>query len=832
MILQKSNSTDINWAKRALKFIVQQHQDGFYEKWSVTIKKTMSELKTLALADRVIVLKKEDAVTVSMILPDEDHVKEYVEPSILNVAAGQHHPLYFNKPLEELDKNLLRILNDPEAVAFLPVNETEVQGCLILIWDEEFHFNEDFREFVDACLSRVRENVKLSKTYYSLEELKVRFNSILQAIPQSIAFIDDSGQNSWINEKAARLFNIQGGNVSPLLLSPAMQQLRSNAVNKDEIFKRGQELFQSKDKKIDNWHWIYANPDTQVLSVSCRPTVSKHTSGMLWIFEDITEKYLIDQQLKELNIELEEKTRLAEAQNKAKSEFLANMSHEIRTPMNGVMGMTSLLSNTSLTNEQKDYIQSIRVSADSLLEIINEILDFSKIESGKLELEEHPFQLHRLIEETYDLLALRAQDKALDLLYMIDTDVPYEVIGDMTRIRQIVVNLVSNAIKFTDHGEVFTGIRVNQKNDGLYELEFCVRDTGIGIPADKLHKLFHSFSQVDSSTTRKYGGTGLGLAISARLVEIMNGRIWLESEVGVGTTFKFTIQVNATSQIKSFRPSTLQKVLKDKSALIIDDNLTNLNILKAHCQQWGMYADTCESGDQGLKALAGNRYDIIVVDLLMPEKNGIEVAREIKRSYNIPLVLFSSAGYFPGNNAEDRNLFEAILDKPIKPGYFQKVLNEVLTLHPVDQKIESPVHSISDNLDVEPQKISILVAEDNLINQKIVINAFKNIGYTCDVVSNGLEVLSSLERQSYDLVFMDIQMPEMDGFDATRSIVKIYGDKKPVIIAMTAAAYEKDKIACLEAGMNDYISKPLDFDNLYNKFNLWKDKIISKSGHK
>lgn len=828
MSLQQSDSREINWAKRALNFIALERQADVYEKWSSIMKKTMTDLKGLSLADRVMILRKEDELTVSMILPDADRVKEYIDPAVLNVIGDQHQPLYFNRPSEQLEGNLLRLLDAPVAVACLPVNEIDVQGCMILIWDHDFLFNDDFREFLEACLSRIRETVKLSRTHYSLEELRVRFNSILQAIPQSIAFIDDSGQNSWINEQAAKLFHIPGGHVSPSLLAPAMQQLRSNAINKEEILKRGQELFQSKDKKIDNWHWIYSNPETLVLSVCCTPTISQHTSGMLWVFEDITEKYLINQHLKDLNIELEEKTNLAEAQNRAKSEFLANMSHEIRTPMNGVMGMTSLLASTPLTGEQKDYIQSIRVSADSLLEIINEILDFSKIESGKLELEEHPFQIHKIIEETYDLLALRAQEKALDLLYMIDTEVPYEIIGDMTRIRQIVVNLVSNAIKFTDRGEVFTNIRVLQKEGNRYELEFSVKDTGIGIPDDKIHKLFNSFSQVDSSTTRKYGGTGLGLAISARLVEIMNGRIWLESEVGQGTTFKFTIQVIANNAVKSFKPTRFQQMLKGKSTLIIDDNLTNLRILKAHCQQWGMDADTCESGDEGLKALAKGHYDVVVVDLLMPDKNGIEVAREIKKVYEVPLVLFSSAGYFPGNNTEDRNLFAAILDKPIKPDYFQKVLNEILSLYPSKQKVEAPVQPVSPVREEELQKISILIAEDNVINQKIVVNAFKNIGYACDVVSNGLEVLTSLERQRYDLIFMDVQMPEMDGFEATRNVVQQYGAERPVIIAMTAAAYEKDKLACLEAGMDDYISKPLDFDNLYNKFHLWKDKILSK----
>lgn len=819
----------VNWAKRALGFIGQESHGEAYEKWSVIIKKNMVRLKALAEADRVLIIRKEDEVTARIIHPEDTaRSKEYVEPAVLSVIADKHVPLYFSDPSGQLEKGLLSVIKGGESVVLLPINESDIQGCMVLVWDDGFDFNDDFKEFIAVCLSRMTETVRLAHTYYSLEELKVRFNSILQTVPQSIAFIDDSGQNSWINDHAAALFSLPGGNVSPFLLAPAMQKLRTTAINKDEIFKRGQELFQSKDKKIADWQWIYSTPETLVLNVSCTPTISKHTSGMLWVFEDITGKYLTDQHLQQLNIELEEKTRLAEAQNQAKSEFLANMSHEIRTPMNGVIGMTSLLNNTHLTEEQHDYVDSIRVSADSLLEIINEILDFSKIESGKLELEEHPFFIHKIIEETYDILAVRAQQKHLDLLYMIDEDVPQEIIGDMTRVRQIVVNLVGNAIKFTDKGEILTSISVSKRTENRYELEFAVKDTGIGIPADKMHKLFSSFSQVDSSTTRKYGGTGLGLAISSRLVEKMNGRIGVESEVNTGTTFKFTIEVNATAEVKAFKPAPVQQQLHGKSALIIDDNLTNLRILKGHCEQWGMYADTCESGIQGFKALTERKYDVVVIDLLMPEMNGIEVARELRKQYEIPLVLFSSAGHFPAKETEDRKLFAAIVDKPIKPDYFKRMLTGVLSLETSQKKFEPGKETAAVAAGTVIENISILIAEDNLVNQKIVVRALKNIGYNCDVVSNGLEVLSSLERQPYDLIFMDVQMPEMDGLDATRNIIKKYGDKRPVVIAMTAAAYEKDKQECLSAGMDDYISKPFDFDNLYNKFHLWKEKIVNK----
>ncbi|TDQ06329.1 response regulator [Pedobacter metabolipauper] len=818
------NRAAINWAKRALKFISQELQSETYEGWSTIMKKNTILLKSLAEADRLLIVKKEDEVTLSVVVPGESVKKKYIDPEALKNVNDQ--AIFSDMPFLELDINLTAQFKNAAAAVLIPFHEIDFQGCLVLEWDSQFDFNDDFKEFIQACLLKIKETLKLSRTYYALEELKVRFNSILQSVPQNIVFIDDSGKNSWINDKAAKLFGIPGGNVSPAVLAGLMQKLRATADNHEEISKKGQALFQSKDKHISDWHWIYSNPETRVLNVCSTPTISEHVSGRLWMFEDVTAKYLIDQHLKELNAELEEKTKLAESQNMAKSEFLANMSHEIRTPMNGVMGMTSLLDNTKLTEEQHDYVESIRISADSLLEIINEILDFSKIESGKLELEEHPFLLYKVIEETYDLMALKAQQKKLELLYLIDTDVPLEIIGDMTRIRQIIVNLVGNAIKFTEEGEILIRIKMNKRIDSLYELEFSVKDTGIGIPADKMHKLFTSFSQVDSSTTRKYGGTGLGLAISSRLVQKMNGHIRVESEEHVGTTFIFTIPVNANEVLKTLKPTPVQKDLNGKRALIIDDNHTNLYILKTHCALWGMHADIAKSGNEGLDCLAQNTYDVVVVDLLMPGMNGIDTAHEIRKKYTIPLVLFSSAGQFPGRNTSDGQLFAAILDKPIKPNYFHKVLKEVLSNAPEEKKAD-PVHAKTDTVTThETEKVAILVAEDNLINQKIMVNAFKNIGLNCDVVSNGLEVLASLERQHYDLIYMDVQMPEMDGYEATRSVIKKYGDKRPVIIAMTAGAYEKDKQDCLNAGMDDYLSKPFDFDTFYAKFNKWKAKAI------
>ena len=549
------------------------------------------------------------------------------------------------------------------------------------------------------------------------------------------------------------------------------------------------------------------------------------------------------QQTNDLALRLQEQTdarRVAEANSRTKSDFLAAMSHEIRTPMNGVIAMTGLMLETALTHDQRSYLDTIYNSSESLLKIINNILDFSKIEAGKMELENHPFDLRCCIEETLDLMASRAFEKQLDLLYEVEDPIPGKVSGDDQRLRQVLVNLLGNALKFTEKGDVLVSVKKvatlpgAAADDSSLTLHFAVRDTGVGVSPDRLAKLFQPFTQADVSTSRKYGGTGLGLAISRKLVEMMGGKMWAESLPGHGSTFHFTVNLSAPPETQS--PPHLAKIprLADLKLLIINKNPTSRAQLFKLSQKWGMIPQAPESVDAALDLLRqGAGFDLALIDLNSPGRDELHLATEIRKipaATMMPLILLTPLGKPKSLPPGEATVFATSIQKPLKPALLSLALEQaILNPQAAARPVEPPKTS---SLLSEKFPLRILVVDDNTINQRVAVRILQQLGYQPEVAGNGREALDAIDGKPFDFILMDVMMPELDGLEATRLLRKRQTNPayknyqaRIVVVAVTAHSMQGDREKCIAAGMDDYLSKPVRPKDVREMIERWGDKL-------
>lgn len=708
-----------------------------------------------------------------------------------------------------IGRNIHHLFYGEQSQEKVPVGEVQLPGLPGWQFVAVYPFRHENNE--ERMIYLIRDRTFQKEAIIEIERQKQFFEALVNASPVAIVLLDPGQRIVSCNPAFESLFGytlteVAGSNLDDLITTEAVC---AEAAGYTRTVLSGQTIHEfGRRRKKDG-----TEIDVELLGVPV--FVGNEMIGVLGLYHDITE--------------LLRARREAEEADRAKSEFLANMSHEIRTPMNGVIGMLELLLETRLDHEQRDYIETARTSAESLLTVLNDILDFSKIEAGQLELESIDFDLRTTVEGVVYSLARRAEEKSLELFCLINHDIPFRLLGDPGRLRQILVNLIGNAIKFTHEGEVVVRCSLEERTNEEVTLKFEVSDTGIGIPPDRQAAVFERFSQADASTTRHYGGTGLGLAISKQLAELMGGKIGVVSQPGQGSTFWFTARFGIPLE----QPADLQWVdvdLYGSYVLAVDDNQTNQTILKKMLESLGCQVVTVSSGREAVPALvrekeAGRPFDLVLLDMQMPAMDGEQVLRAIKSHASVrdvPVIVLTSMGR-RGDAARLQEIGGAgYLLKPVRQ---QQLYDIIVTVLGNQEAVRSEESSIITQYTISEQRrqnMRILLAEDNPVNQKVALAFLTRLGYPVDTVENGQQAVEAMQRGRYNLVLMDVQMPEMDGFEATRQIRNLEGDEKHTpIIAMTAHAMKGDREHCLEAGMDDYVSKPIRPEELQEKLNQW-----------